>query len=380
MKSPIHNPPPKTEESTILAVHPGALGDLVLFGHLLSCLQGRVTIVAGGQKGQLLVGARPGGAAAGLAARAIDFDLMPMHELFTDAPLDRCTLPGLLGRHDRLISCFPAGNPRARQRLSAMCQAQDAVFLSVRPEQEFSGHLLDLWMVATGDPPSARLRVASSTRRDGLDVAPGAAGMGAAEGPISPQAPAAWGFAKPVAWEIPLPWRQEAAAMLAALGVDTSRPYVMIHPGAGAPEKCWPLERFVELGRACEAAVLVVGEVEADRWPAERIDALRREFPVLTCPPLVVLAGVLAGARAFAGNDSGPAHLAAALGVPTVALFGPSRSQHFAPRGPSVNVLVAQPLDRIGVAEVVAALAEISKQPRGCAGAKRRKRRRAGDS
>lgn len=91
---------------------------------------------------------------------------------------------------------------------------------------------------------------------------------------------------------------------------------------------------------------------------AEERDRLAREFPVLTALPLSALAGVLAGARASVGNDSGPAHLAAAVGALTLALFGPTRPEHFAPVGPHVRTLTADgPMAALPAARVAEALA-----------------------
>ena len=57
--------------------------------------------------------------------------------------------------------------------------------------------------------------------------------------------------------------------------------------------------------------------------------------------PLVELAAALAGCRALLGHDSGISHLAAALGLPTLALFGPTDPAQWAPRGPAATWLRA---------------------------------------
>lgn len=123
---------------------------------------------------------------------------------------------------------------------------------------------------------------------------------------------------------------------------------VVLAPGSGGAAKCWPRAHWCELasllaGTRHRTAVLV-GPVEQERddpraWP----------WPVpvaFVCEPdLVVVARRLAAARAFVGNDSGTTHLAAMLGVPTVALFGPSDARVFAPIGPRVCALEAS--DRV---------------------------------
>ncbi|MGB2822549.1 MAG: glycosyltransferase family 9 protein, partial [Phycisphaerae bacterium] len=75
---------------------------------------------------------------------------------------------------------------------------------------------------------------------------------------------------------------------------------------------------------------------------------------------LSVLAGALAGAACYLGNDSGVSHLAAAVGTRTIALFGPSNPRHFRPIGPRVRVLAAETMVAISVEDVLAALREWS--------------------
>jgi len=70
-----------------------------------------------------------------------------------------------------------------------------------------------------------------------------------------------------------------------------------------------------------------------------------------------------AGAAAYVGNDSGPTHLAAALGTPTVAIFGPTDPVQFAPRGRSVRVIHAARLEDISAPDVLAALDGLAPLP-----------------
>jgi len=300
-------------KSRILAIHSGALGDVILLGHLLSRLAGSITLASGREKAHLLAG-------AGVVDKAIDFDALPMQEVFADTPGPQCRLPSLLGRCDRLISCFGSGEPKAQLRLAALCGAADATFLPIRPPEGFTGHLVELWCDLLG-LQFDRTHVAS--------------------------------------WKIPQPWRRDASDAMARAGIDPERPYVVIHPGSGGVEKCWPLERFIELGGRLEQAFFVVGPAECDRWPAATMDSLRRQLPLLTCPALATLAGLLAGAQAFVGNDSGVAHLAAAVGTNTLALFGPTRSNHFAPLGRSVRVIAGAAMDRIAVGRVAQEVHEL---------------------
>ena len=78
--------------------------------------------------------------------------------------------------------------------------------------------------------------------------------------------------------------------------------------------------------------MIVLGPVERERW-GDAAEDIARCLPLLLCPPLTTLAGLLAGARAYLGNDSGVSHLSGAIGTATVALFQEPNQRHFAPRG-----------------------------------------------
>jgi heptosyltransferase-3 len=119
--------------------------------------------------------------------------------------------------------------------------------------------------------------------------------------------------------------------------------FAVIHPFSGSARKNWPLERFREV--AARLAMPV-------RWcagPEEAIeDAVRFEN-------LYELACWLARARVYIGNDSGITHLAAAVGAPVVAIFGPTDPAVWAPRGHRVSVVSGRNLDEITVDQVLEA-------------------------
>lgn len=118
---------------------------------------------------------------------------------------------------------------------------------------------------------------------------------------------------------------------------------VVMHPGAGSPAKCWPVENFRELALRirdegdCGGEVhWVLGEVERERMPASERRALEAVGDVLVPgDPTGLLEEVLAGG-VFVGNDSGPGHLAGMAGVPTVSVFTATDPAEWAPAGPAV--------------------------------------------
>ena len=105
--------------------------------------------------------------------------------------------------------------------------------------------------------------------------------------------------------------------------------FAVIHPFSGSPAKNWPLENFREMARRLERAMPVrwcAGPGDPPLEGAVRIDDLYE----LGC--------WLARAQLYVGNDSGIPHLAAAVGAPVLALFGPTDPEIWAPRGPNVKV------------------------------------------
>lgn len=125
--------------------------------------------------------------------------------------------------------------------------------------------------------------------------------------------------------------------------------HVWLHPGAGGVPKRWPLECFASLGRLLASAGRPVRILSgpADERLGEQLAAMLKLPEVAVARPghLHELASELAGGAAFAGNDSGPAHLAGLLGLPTVAVFGPTAPEVWAPCGPRVRVVAT---DRTG--------------------------------
>ena len=119
------------------------------------------------------------------------------------------------------------------------------------------------------------------------------------------------------------------------------QPILTIAPGSGAREKNWPAEYFLAVARWWREAtggvvLLLIGPVEKERGG---IDPLRGHCIVASDLNLSQAAALLNRSDVYLGNDSGISHLAAAIGVRTVALFGPSDDRQWAPRGEKVVVM-----------------------------------------
>lgn len=147
---------------------------------------------------------------------------------------------------------------------------------------------------------------------------------------------------------MPVVWTHAADRAAAAAVLPEGTAWVGLGPTANWDGKVWPAERFVAVFEAIGAlmpgarAVVFGGSGEGER---------RLAAPVLAgLPDAVDLAGkltlaeaaaCLARCRVFVGNDSGLMHLAAAAGVPTVGLFGPSLASEYGPQGRVAAAVVA---------------------------------------
>jgi ADP-heptose:LPS heptosyltransferase len=118
---------------------------------------------------------------------------------------------------------------------------------------------------------------------------------------------------------------------------------IVIHPGSGSPTKNWPLENFIEMAGRVKAmnrpVRFLVGEVERECLMAEQIAQLSTYGELIEPTDYVHLHASLIDAAVYVGNDSGPTHLAAMCGVPTVALLVRPNAKVWAPVGPRVSVL-----------------------------------------
>lgn len=129
--------------------------------------------------------------------------------------------------------------------------------------------------------------------------------------------------------------------------------YAVIHPFASAADKTWPAERFVSvaahLREACGLEPVFLSGPSDDPSPFSA-------FQVWRNAPLAEVKSLMSGASLFIGNDSGPAHVAAAFGVPVVVLFGASDSIVWAPWRTESQILTSpRGMGGISTREVIAA-------------------------
>jgi ADP-heptose:LPS heptosyltransferase len=256
-----------------LAVHPGALGDVLLAVPALRALRATVP-------GPLVLAAQPRVAALlralGVVDEGVRFEALALDALFTE---DGHPAPRLAAA-SRVVCWFGARDPDFVRRLRAVAPAA-VVAPSVGAEGPVWEHLLRT-VGAPGGDWRAPLAVSASLRAAGR-------------------------------------------AALEAAGWDGTGRVLIVHPGAGGAGKRWPVDALGEAvatlaGRHGLTVVVHQGPADGDAVSAlgSRLGVAPR---LLKEPDLDVLAGALAEAALYLGSDSGVSHLAAAAGAPVLVLF-----------------------------------------------------------
>ena len=133
----------------------------------------------------------------------------------------------------------------------------------------------------------------------------------------------------------------------AALG-ETGTPFAVIHPAAAFDTKQWATERFARVADSLAARGLAIVAITAST-EASVADKLKQHatspiaaFTDLSLPEVTAL---LSKSRLFVGNDSGIAHMAAAVGAPSVVIFGSSNTTHWRPWAKAFSEVVVEELE-----------------------------------
>lgn len=154
--------------------------------------------------------------------------------------------------------------------------------------------------------------------------------------------------------------REVPRAKLFAAPSPNHPPYAVLHPTATGIGKTWPAPCFLRVAQFLQEEqglqpVFIAG-------PGEDLSPFQ-PFHTLSGAPLSEVKSLISGASLFIGNDSGPAHMAAAFGVPVVVLFGSSDPVVWAPWRTRAETLVSPgAIEKITVGQVQAAIARLRKE------------------
>jgi ADP-heptose:LPS heptosyltransferase len=288
---------PKTRDT--LAIHPGALGDVLLAVPALRALKASfpgdgLALAAQPRIARLL-------AALGVTDRAIAFDALHLDALFVD---DSREPSGPAGLRDGGRAPWP-GSGRAPD--AALASAARIACWFGGGDPNFTGRLLAIApsaVIARSTPPGGGLVWEHLTHTI-----------------------ARWASGPPALYPVPMPPAIVGAGrrLLQDAGWDGKSRLLVVHPGAGSASKRWPASAFarvIEEAASPAGFTAVVHEGPADVVAADDLlTHMGRSALRLRQPGLEPLAGALAQAAAYLGNDSGVSHLAAAVGTPATVLF-----------------------------------------------------------
>jgi ADP-heptose:LPS heptosyltransferase len=179
-------------------------------------------------------------------------------------------------------------------------------------------------------------------------------------------------------WHLPRFSHEQAEVfqLLEQAGMKRSERFIAVHPWTSNPRKQWPPERYLALMRLIaerrSERIVVIGSPEERHRASALLPAGAPVVNLVGRLALKPLAALLQCARTLVSNDSGPVHLAAAVGTPTVVLFGTTDAatgpQRWGPWGNNHTVIWKPSMEAISVEEVFTALQDclqraVSKTP-----------------
>ncbi|HSE85438.1 MAG TPA: glycosyltransferase family 9 protein [Candidatus Binatia bacterium] len=279
------------ERQRSLVIFPGALGDFLCFLPTLRFLSQNNTVD--------LLARRE---FADLVPQTVNVGSLERYEsrkLFVSGSAEEARLRDFFGAYSAVFSWMGSGQPtfvRELRKLSAR-----AHLFPFQPAAPIGLHQSEYYLACIGAPP-----------REAASV----------EIPLKPNA---------LAWSERY-WQQQFLK---------GKPVMALAPGSGAREKNWAHLSFRAVAdwwrrQTSGAVVVIIGPVEEETGDYTTVG---EGAVVARNLDLGKLAALLARCDLYLGNDSGVSHLAAALGVTTVVLFGPSHVARWAPRGKNVAVV-----------------------------------------
>jgi ADP-heptose:LPS heptosyltransferase len=135
--------------------------------------------------------------------------------------------------------------------------------------------------------------------------------------------------------------RESASAKLIEAGIDPAKPYAVLAPTNEFYTKRWMPDRFAEVAErliGCGLQIVMTGAPTAEQRAQLKAvqSATKQKLASVSSLSIGELVAVIADSKLFVGNDSGPAHIAAAVKTPLVVMFGPASSVRWRPwRAPS---------------------------------------------
>jgi heptosyltransferase III len=343
----------------ILVIRPGAIGDALLTFPVLKALRENntgthITLVS-----NALV--LPLALEFGVSEQVFDFQDIQWSELFSSSGIRSSSIHDLLEQTDLAICWMRDPNGIIKHNLK-MSGIEHSIIAPGRPSTGEHLHIVDYLARTIGLPDIGTQFITRNSpqleKRPSTSVGARVDDVGLGEPLWSPVGGRYGQFI-----DEPTSSGDPQQATVKAYDMPTKR-FVAIHPGSGAVEKCWPSFRYAEviqrLWEQNHSVLLLAGPADTDRVH----DLLQQlsspptpaMFKILTNAPLLNVASQLQQCMCYLGNDSGITHLAAMLGMPTIAIFGPTNPAIWRPLGPFVIVIHEATLEDVSVNCVMEAM------------------------
>lgn len=303
-----------------LIIQPGAIGDCILTLPLAAYMKesthlGGIDILGHTEH----IGFLPGRSCVD-GIRSIDS--IELHRLFTE------TKTFELKDRDPLISAFRdyawiatfMGEPNSsfEQNLiyTANCShSAEVITLSLKPPKGFSEHLADFYIRQFVDQCGFSLSYKPIQTGDCL--------IKATEADI-----------------------QTGKRLMREIGLGFGEKLMVIQPGSGGTKKCWHLDNFLAVARELDSRgieiIFLLGPTELERFGDKKIKKINSIVRCLSSLSLTQVLGLLSCVNGFIGNDSGITHLAAAMGIKTFTIYGPTNPAVYKSIGPAVTVFASK--------------------------------------
>jgi len=297
-------------------LQPGSIGDCVLTLPLAEFMKdclglGGVDILGHTE----YIGILPGRTCVD-SIRSIDS--VDLHRLFAETKgfdlADRDALINVFSDYAWIATFLGEPDSDFEQNLifTANCShSAEVITLSIKPSEKLSGHITDFY-------------IEQFIAQSGLSLAPWRVRKGK-------------GLIKATKADI-----NRGRELLEEINVDFSEKLVVIQPGSGGLHKCCHLDNFLAVAKKLVSSgievIFLLGPAELEQFSDATIKKIRSVANCLTDLSLTGVLGLLSCADGFVGNDSGITHLAAALGVRTLVVFGPTNPDVYGPIGPCVTV------------------------------------------
>lgn len=299
-----------------LIIQPGAIGDSILTLPLAAFIKDSLRLGGIDVLGHTeYVGILPGRTCIN---RVSSIDSVDLHRLFVEPKVFN------LADGDPLMQTFvgyswivtfmgePGSNFEQNLIFTANCShSTEVITLVLKPPEDSSEHLIDFY-------------IKQFIMQSGLQIE-------------TQQAKSEKGLIQATKADM-----NNGAQLLTEMGLEPDEKLVVIQPGSGASKKCWHIDNFLAVAKELRSqgmkVMFLLGPAEMEKFSSTKIKKFRSAAKCLKEMPISQVLRLLCCVDLFIGNDSGITHLAAMLGVRTVAVFGPTRPDVYKPIGADVTV------------------------------------------